>query len=287
MHFCGSGVSWCLDLEVVVSLTLCFRYLSEMRLGGQSFLDGGILHNNPAAIARREGAKLWSCRPDENFLVSVGCGDMRMISMGDNVVARLFKTLMYKTYPAKEEEVRALWGDYSDSYIRLDPKLDIDDISLDDVKSMLSLLSRVRCIINDDQTLQDSISKCAWQLLANTFFCHAIQTSSHSDRLATSLTLCCRLGEDASKILEKWPDARLLIDGSTSFADVSNLPCTVQLDSNPMTAAIDIELVSGKKRASISGFPRKLGSLPCTRPPSEPEICIVRKRKYFTESTNS
>lgn len=287
MHFCGSGVSWCIDLEIGVSLTFCFRYLSEMRLGGQSFLDGGILHNNPAAIARREGAKLWSCRPNENFLVSVGCGDMRMISMGDNVVARLFKTLMYKTYPAKEEEVRALWGDYSDSYIRLDPKLDIDDISLDDVKSMLSLLSRVRCIINDDRTLQDSISKCAWQLLGNTFFCHAVQTSSNSNGLATSLTLCCRLGEDAIKILEKWPDAQLLVDGSASSADVSKLPYTVQLDNKPMNAEIDIELVSGTKRASISGFPRKLGSLPCTGPSSEPEICVARKRKYFAESTNS
>jgi hypothetical protein len=287
MHFCGSGVSWFLDLETGTSLTLCSRYLSEMRLGGQSFLDGGILHNNPAAIARREGAKLWSCRPDENFLVSVGCGDMRMMSMGDNVVARLFKTLMYKTYPAKEEEVRALWGDYSDSYIRLDPKLDIDDISLDDVKSMLSLLSRVRCIIKDDQTLQGNISKCAWQLLANTFFCHDVQSSCHFNGLARSVTLCCRLGGDASKILEKWPDARLLVNGLTSPADVSNLPCTVQLDDNSMTAEIKIELVSGTKRASISGFPRKLGSLPCTRPFSEPEICVVKKRKHFAESTNS
>jgi hypothetical protein len=258
-----------------------------MRLGGQSFLDGGVMYNNPAAIARREGAKIWSCRPDENFLVSVGCGDMRMMSMGDNVVGRLFKTLMYKTYPAKEEEIRALWGDYSDSYIRLDPKLDIDDISLDDVKSMLSLLSRVRSIIKDDRTLQDNISKCAWQLLANTFFCHMVQSSCHSDEFARSLTLCCRLGEDAGKILEKWPDVQLLIDGSTSSAELSNLPCTVQLNHNPMIAEINIELVSGDKRASISGFPRTLGSLPCTGTPRKPKVCNVKKRKHFAEDADS
>jgi hypothetical protein len=257
-----------------------------MRLGGQSFLDGGVMYNNPAAIARREGAKIWSCRPDENFLVSVGCGDMRMMSMGDNVVGRLFKTLMYKTYPAKEEEIRALWGDYSKSYVRLDPKLDIDDISLDDVKSMLSLLDRVRSIIEEDQTLQENISTCAWQLLANTFFCHMVQSSCRSDEFAGSLTLCCRLGQDTGKILEKWPDVRLIIN-ATTFADLSNLPCTVQLNDTPMIAEIDIKLVSGKKQASISGFPRKLGSLPCTSTPKKPEVYIGRKRKHFAESANS
>jgi len=209
-----------------------------------------------------------------------------MMSMGDNVVARLFKTLMYKTYPAKEEEVRALWGDYSDSYIRLDPKLDIDDISLDDVKSMLSLLSRVRCIIKEDQALQDNISKCAWQLLANTFFCHTVQSSYHSDELAGSLTLCCRLGRDVGKILEKWPDIRLFVDSSKSsaVAHISELPCVVQLENNPMTADINIELVSGTKRASISGFPRKLGSLPCIGAPREPETRVPRKRKHSVGS---
>ncbi|OQN95148.1 hypothetical protein B0A48_18864, partial [Cryoendolithus antarcticus] len=104
-------------------------YLTEMQLGSSSFLDGGLLHNNPSAIARREGSYIWDCPADENFVVSIGCGDMNLVSIGtDNMIARVVRMLLYKTYPAKEEEIRVLWGSASDSYVRLDPKLDIDAI---------------------------------------------------------------------------------------------------------------------------------------------------------------
>ena len=252
-----------------------------MRLNGQSFLDGGLVFNNPGAIASAEGAKLFHCRPNENYRVSVGCGDMRMMSMGDNVITRLLKTVMYKTYPAKEEEVRALWGDYSDSYVRLDPKLDIEDISLDDVKSMLSLLSRVRSIIREDEVLQDNISKCAWQLLANTLFCVVSQDfSSGGEEQDVSLTICCRLGKDVEKVAENRPHARLTINMSTSVVDLSSLPCTVKLDKVAPSTMIDVQLIEGKRRASVNGFPRELRSLSRQSPTRTPQAPTTRKRKF-------
>ena len=252
-----------------------------MRLHGQSFLDGGLVFNSPGAILSAEGAKLFNCRPNENYRVSVGCGDMRMMCMSDNVVTRLFKTVMYKTYPAKEEEVRALWGDCSDSYIRLDPKLDIEDISLDDVKSMLSLLSRVRTIIREDKVLQDDISRCAWKLLANTFFCLVSQEFlPEGGEQDVSLTICCRLGKDIRKVAENRPRACLTINSSTCVVDLSKLPCTVRLEKVTPSTMIDVQLVEGKRKASVNGFPRELRTLDRRSLAKKAQAPIMRKRKF-------
>lgn len=223
---------------------------------------------------------MFACSPEENFLVSIGCGDMRMVSMGDSVIGRLIETVMYKTYPAKEEEIRALWGDYSESYTRLDPKLDIDDIRLDDVKLMISLLSKVRTIIREDHVLQQKISVCAWKLLANTFFCRMPGDVWESETCGRSLLLCCRLGDDIQMILQRWPKLGLLVNGSTYHTNLTKFPCAIEIGDVSLTTKIDVELVYGTRKASINGFPMALESLLYRRSIAIPSTMGLGKRKF-------
>lgn len=125
---------------VIESRLTCSSYFAEKLLFGAAFHDGGMLHNNPSAIASREESLLRGRPTGYNLLVFVGCGDLQTKASGRTNFSRLWNAFTHKLSPAKEENVRALWGTNIRNYERLDPELDIPKVPLDDLDTMLDKL---------------------------------------------------------------------------------------------------------------------------------------------------
>ncbi|KAM0714688.1 hypothetical protein Q7P37_009705 [Cladosporium fusiforme] len=188
-------------------------YFAEKLLFGAAFHDGGMLHNNPSAIASREGSLLWDCPAGYNFLVSVGCGDLQTKASGSTSFSRLWNAFAHKLSPAKEEDIRALWGTNSRNYERLDPKLDIPDVPLDDLDTMLDRLPAIKASIMESEALKAQVRRTAWSLVAATFYADDLLTDDLGTHRRIHLTLKCRLGTEAGRVWRKWPGVYICVDG--------------------------------------------------------------------------
>lgn len=124
-------------------------YFSEFQLGDKALMDGGILVNNPAAIAVHEARQLW---PDEAFqcVVSLGTGRCQPMEAGAkrstsiNWSDKLRSVINSAT---DTEGVHTVLHDLlpSNVYFRFNPHL-ADEFSLDEIRP-----ERVAAMMEDTQ----------------------------------------------------------------------------------------------------------------------------------------
>jgi hypothetical protein len=214
-----------------------------------------MFHNNPNHLGRHEASVLFECPAEENLVISVGCGDLRVAPGGSSSLSRLWETFAQKLRPAKEEEIRALWGADRRNYERLDPKLDMPEIPLDNLQLMLDTIPQIRASLSQSEALQEKIRSTAWKLVATTFYAAKIDTVRVRGQLQMSLHINCRLGEEVWRIWRKWPDAHLSIDGKPIRRKRQDAPFSVRTSCVPVGHHLDVRLNAYGRSESISGFP--------------------------------
>lgn len=247
------------DLEPCILTTS--RYFAKKLLFGAPFHDGGMLHNNPSAIASREGTVLWRCSAADNLLVSVGCGDLRVDSSGDSSVSRLWNAFAQKLRPAKEEEIRALWGADRCNYERLDPILDIAEIPLDNLRTMLFMLPDIKSSMHKSEDLREKMRRTAWKLIAASFYVPDIRVERARKQLRLKLQIRCRLDQDAWRIWRRWPDAHLSIDGKLVRPTQERTSFNTHVTCIPVGHTVDLRLDASGHSASVSGFPMPVSAI--------------------------
>ena len=215
-----------------------------------------MLHNNPSAIARREGTTIWRCPAADNLLVSVGCGDLRVDPSGDSSVSRLWSAFAQKLRPAKEEEIRALWGADGCNYERLDPALDVAEIPLDNLRMMLTRLPEIKASMHRSEDLRERLRRTAWKLVASSFYASDIRTEGSSKIMRLKLRIRCRLSQDVWRVWRRWPDAHLSVNGKLVRPTRRRTSFDAHISCVSVDHSLDVRLDAGGNSASISGFPR-------------------------------
>lgn len=214
-----------------------------------------MFHNNPDHLSRHEASVLFNCHAEENLVISVGCGDLSVAPGGSSSLSRLWDAFAHKLRPAKEEEIRALWGADRRNYERLDPKLDMPEIALDNLQAMLDAMPHIRDLLSQSKVLQEAIRRTAWKLVATTFYAIKIDIERAGGRTQIKLRISCRLKEETWRIWRKWPDAHLTIDGRPLRQDKQDGRFSVQTSCVPVGHNVDVRLNAYGRSASISGFP--------------------------------
>ena len=225
------------------------RYFPAKVVSGNVYWDGGPLHTNPVDIATSEGAMLWECAADENLVVSVGCGQMKLVSSGDHWAKHLWSIFDHLSSGANQGAQRVT-TDALPNYARLDPMLGIESIGLDDIDSMLSLQTRIGTLIRGDESFNHIIATCAWKLIASSFFGEARRKNKDS----IIVDVCGRLSaSEHAKIRQKHPDCYFSINHGSSILPVAHFPCSFEILLE--CSKLDITLNTKCHSASISGFP--------------------------------
>lgn len=205
----------------------------------------------------------------ESLTVSVGCGTTCLPASGAGVVDMLCDAFARKTSPASEEMERALWSETDRNYERIDPALASQPIAMDNIDSVLSLLQNANNIFVDYATLRRDLASCAWRIVAATFFCDRAHALQHAVDCSTSLPLAVyhRLGTAIDRLYALHPDMHFEIrfdsTGVLRSASQPDLPWGFSTTSvhGQRTVLVDVKLVSGRRSASISGFPTKVEDL--------------------------
>jgi hypothetical protein len=238
-----------------------------------------MFHNNPNHLGRHEASVLFDCPAEENLVISVGCGDLRVAPGGSSSLSRLWDTFAHKLRPAKEEEIRALWGADKRNYERLDPKLDMPEIPLDNLQAMLDALPQIRTSLSQSKVLQEEIRRTAWKLVATTFYAVKIDVGRAAARTRIQLQINCRLDEEVWRIWRKWPDAHLTVDGKPLRQNKQDARLSIQTSCIPVGHHLDIRLNAYGRSESISGFPIPVVVTPGSHPVrSESRVLGKRKR---------
>lgn len=211
--------------------------------------------NNPNHLGRHEASVLFECPAEENLVISVGCGDLRVAPGGSSSLSRLWDTFAHKLRPAKEEEIRALWGADRRNYERLDPKLDMPEIPLDNLQAMLDAMPQIRTSLSQSDVLQEVIRRTAWKLVATTFYAAKIDVERAGARTQVQLRISCRLDEEVWRIWRKWPDAHLTVDGKPLRQNKKDARFSIQTSCIPVGHYLDVRFNAYGRSESISGFP--------------------------------
>lgn len=211
--------------------------------------------NNPNHLGRHEASVLFECPAEENLVISVGCGDLRVAPGGSSSLSRLWDTFAHKLRPAKEEEIRALWGADRRNYERLDPKLDMPEIPLDNLQAMLDAMPQIRTSLSQSDVLQEVIRRTAWKLVATTFYAAKIDVERAGAGTQVQLRISCRLDEEVWRIWRKWPDAHLTVDGKPLRQNKKDARFSIQTSCIPVGHYLDVRFNAYGRSESISGFP--------------------------------
>jgi hypothetical protein len=214
-----------------------------------------MFHNNPNHIARHEASVLFACPAEQNLVISVGCGDLRVEPGGSSSLSRLWDAFAHKLRPAKEEEIRALWGADRRNYERLDPKLDMPEIPLDNLQAMLDAMPQIRTSLSQSEVLQEEIRCAARKLVATTFYAAKIDVGSVGSRTQIRLEIKCRLNEEVWRVWRKWPDAHLTVDGKPLRQNKQDAQFSIRTSCIPVGHHLDVRFNAYGRSESISGFP--------------------------------
>jgi hypothetical protein len=270
------------------------------QIGGSTILQDGI--EMPLPLARAEGQKLWPHKEKADLILSVGCGVMTpAINMQTDCFSRLIRYFSSSTDSSQRflKDKLAEMGEIDRCY-RIDPHLQMREISLDDTSVIPMMKERLERDLSQSNRDPGIFGDLAWKMVASLFWFQFVETpraiQDYRGPTCDTEFLChgevaCRYGDNPNvvKMLrERHPHMRVYIGGK-SFAIDENYRTRVSFDQNSWCAPFDIMVESHGKFATITGFPNTIENLlyqqhmgnlarPCTSP--EPEPCQrLGKRK--------
>lgn len=125
--------------EAIMASTAAPGYLEEVKIGPHVYQDGGLLSNNPCAIAVHEARMLWGRKVPIQCVISLGTGfyrrPMRPIKAGEVTVSTSLREKLTKVVASATdtEAVHVVLQDLlpENIYFRFNPELS-EDISIDE-----------------------------------------------------------------------------------------------------------------------------------------------------------
>lgn len=239
-----------------VSLTI-HSYFKPVEMLSNVYQDGAMRHNNPTLIARAEASKLFPANMAKLLVISVGCGRFKTTaSRGRSTISRLKNSLMAAMDPENQHQQDALYrrsglsGEITQEHLmRLNPDLDIEAVSLDDVKAVDSLKQSVERCASLGSPFSKMMELAAHQLVASLFY---VDLSFDRKILGR---IYARLGDEEEKnFFESYRNTKVKINDAY-YRFESRLPLCFSFTENE---ALSIELKLDDSWFHINGSPYRL-----------------------------
>lgn len=261
MYVCRAIVRIILRKRNFVSeLLTSVSYFSAKTLPGspfKQFYDGGVgKYNHPGPVAKAEAIELFQNK-SACTLVKVGCGKQKSsdkISTDQRFYHRVYRLISDASKAAELHH----YSNTEPDFTYLNPDLDMDETSLDDISTLETLQTIVTSYLatNNDYRTKYEIPS-AWLLTASLFYFEFFDQPQGKDQsIRCSGIIKCRYPDDQNLCRK----LREHLEHITGFSINGKyfpfkLPCKVNFSLQSLTQNFDIQLLSGEKRSSISGLP--------------------------------
>jgi hypothetical protein len=239
-----------------------------MTLLGKAYQDGGLSHNNPSAIAINEANLLASTLHHDPLVVSVGCGRLSTAPLTHLSVFRRYIKVFEETLNAgRQHDITSmLWNEDKRSVVRLNPRLNMDEVSLDEQSSMSALESSVQAVLHSDSGSAKPFSvKCetaARRLIASLFYFelgYKFKKAGEQGKVLEVGVIKTRLNDQELEAFRKsYPEMLLRVKDLEVEISAST---EIEILHAIITESFKIELVHPSWAEQISGSPFTIAGL--------------------------
>jgi calcium-independent phospholipase A2-gamma len=101
--------------KAIMASTAAPGYFEDVQIGSYILQDGGILSNNPAAIALHEARGLWGRDTHIQCLLSLGTGQYAYLQRNDNMVTTNDKHVKQKPSTSLKEKLTKIVASATDT----------------------------------------------------------------------------------------------------------------------------------------------------------------------------
>jgi len=239
-----------------------------MILLGEVYQDGGLSHNNPSAIAASEANLLAPSQYNDPLVVSVGCGRFSTAPLTRmSVFRRYIKVFEESLSATRQHEVTKMQRHgRPENLLRLNPRLDMDEVLLNEQSSMSSLSKSVQAMLDSkSSSARLFTAECETvvkQLIASLFYFelgYKLRKGQKRDKVLQLGTIKTRLTEQEFKVFrETYPEVRFRVEDL-----VVELSAAMEIEIlQPVsTELFKIELIHPSWTQQISGSPFTIAQL--------------------------
>ena len=260
MYLGSSCVSGGIQLKLKTT-NIYSRYLPAVDIGEVKFLDGGYgIHNCPVLIGLEESGA------QPATVISVGCGIFNTVQLPPKSMWWRLAWNFGEIIDCENrfQDFKAVMKRSKSQVTRLNPRIDMDEVKLDDTSAMQNLqLKLEECLksLDVEDSFRKALSSAAWQLVANLFYFELLEPPKVvSSGYRCKGLIACRYPKDSiSKALKaSLSDRTHFRIGSFTFRFRAH--CHVEFEVKTMEQVFDISLessVNGSK-SLICGFPTSI-----------------------------
>lgn len=234
-----------------------------------------------------EANLLASSHHSDPLIVSVGCGRLFTAPLTYTSVFRRYIKVFEETLDAEKQHdfTRMPMSGRAENLVRLNPRLDMDEVSLDEQSSMSTLKNSVQAMLNSisssAQLFSGDCEAAARRLIASLFYFelgYKLRKGEEEGQVLQTGIVKIQLTEEEFRALKgKYPEVRVRIKDLE--IDVSDL-MEVEILHPSSTELFKVELVHPSWVQQISGSPFTIGQLREAQSDYLPiALCDGRKRK--------
>jgi hypothetical protein len=234
------------------------------QLQSDRYYDGALAYNNPTAIATAEGRTFWGSGETQNTVLSIGCGTTRdQARHREGPIHSCTRSFFGSMSADKQHNDLVLQG-YR--FARLDPALDIEAVSLDDVAAIPRLQESFSQVLLHNVAFVEHLQSTAFQLLADMFYIEidsktVVKAASIEHSTSAVAMIRPRLPSSClSHLYQSGPfyPLHFLINGKPlKFS----MPKRVSLKVSTLDSPIEIMLRCPIKSGHVSGSPTSIAKL--------------------------
>lgn len=252
--------------------------------------------NIPLPQAISEGKKLWPYKVRPDFLLSVGCGNLRAtVNKRPSWIHRTAHWINSELGGHKQYEKIKLVTNINDQCDRIDPVLDMDEVGLDKVESIAQMRKELKASFSTSPELKLIIERLVWKMIGTLFYFEFLEMPQRILKGPNDVRLHCRgfiacRYEDDSYVMSVLKNRY----GDELIFSVNGHPRTYpnckdfSFDLPSWTTPFTIKLGGDHREALISGFPECAAKLVLLQQEAGEELLVgqvsqKRKIDYFAD----
>lgn len=258
-----------------------------------AFEDG---FNIPLPQAISEGKKLWPYKVRPDFLLSIGCGNLRAaVNKRSSWIYRTAHWMNSELDGHKQYQKIKLVTSINDECDRIDPVLDMDEVGLDKVESIAQMQKELKSSFSTRPELERIIERLAWKMIGTLFYFEFLEMPQcvlkgpNDVRLYCRGVIACRYGDDPyviSALKKRYGDELIFSVNGHPRAYQNCKDFFFELPS--WTSPFSIKLGGDHREALISGFPECAAKLVLLQQEAGEGLLVgqvsqKRKIDYFSE----